>query len=1320
MTNRESARAIALATLIVLSMVVGTVTFAGSAVATHETNLTIIDPSPGAATNHTWWTPLDEGTSGTVDTVRLNYSGTGTNLSNVEPENVSVFAAGTPLTVATTTSSQGDEVLDVELSSPLSVSQGDSVEVLIGDDAVINPSIEGVHEGTVSLVDRGTTFASGTATFEVATTGTVTGKVTNATTEEFVEGASVKLWSDGREASSTTTDASGDYTLSAAEGEYDVTVSADGYLVNTTTVTLASSQQQPLDVALDPIESPSVLAGTVTNASSDDVVQNAYVELADDGTAVGSNTTDAAGEYSLAYAAGEYSLTVFADGYDVNTTTVTLVEGSNTADLQLQPTGPTGSVAGHVVENDTDEAVAGATVTLYEGETEVASRYTAPDGSYRLDHDVGDYQLEVTAYGYKSATQSVTIEESTTATANFQLDPKTGSGNGTLWGQITDDHFGDPVPGASIDVMDGDTRVASTTTDEMGEYTVEVPAGEYDLVVTAPDYTTTQMSVEVFDGAFVETSLSLMPTDGSAFSDVEIVSEELTVLSGDTAVSDLKLTNYTNNLLGIRVEDAEGGMELNESVAEGTELQIELQIRNFSPSVLIGTGHNMTWETEPASEDLTNVTITASPASAQYIMERDASLGDWPEDENDTADVEFEAMMDIAMSGTTSADASGSLVDGMVLSTDAQTFSDPWYDETTETLRVEIGGPHFEVDGETVNYGYFDGYLPEALLADWGVTSPENLTAAYQGEESTIEVTESQDGQGYDFSIDVHYSAGEVAIGTSADGGDSGDDGDGSTGTLTGTLTDANGDPVEGATVTAGSFDGTQSTATDTNGDYSLALGAAPYSVHATGDGFATTPTETIDVVAGETTTLDFDMRPPAVVSGTVEVLGEPSSPPTVIAAGEDGFGYADAEEDGSYQMELYPGEYTLFAEQTSPPVGVSVESYQLSVAAGDALSKDFSLQEIAITDVELKHVGGAKPEMEHVEEGVHQNGGTLFVDVGADGDSGRSHVDLGDYGADETTELELTFTVTNYQPTSLIGAAQNVTWETAQNGSQANATDVTVRFSPVKRSSIHNWRLDDFQSLVDAPADSWPSGEADVATDTRDATAVLNLYDMRTVPSDVVPDLEGMTITTNAQGFTRPTVADDELSVYVAGPHYEADGTTVNDGQYDAFIPDATLDDWGVEDPESDLETLYKGESSEFSVTKEADGVWIHLDIGYSDGTVKISPAAGETDDSDDGNSGSGGGGFFAPPPSDDGEDESDTSNDGTDTDQDADDADADDEAASDSEPVPEEPADEEPADDGPATEPESDETPGFGLGVAVAALLGALALRFRFEPEQ
>lgn len=102
-----------------------------------------------------------------------------------------------------------------------------------------------------------------------------------------------------------------------------------------------------------------------------------------------------------------------------------------------------------------------------------------------------------------------------------------------------------------------------------------------------------------------------------------------------------------------------------------------------------------------------------------------------------------------------------------------------------------------------------------------------------------------------------------------------------STGTLSGVIRDAsNGDPLTGANIAV--VGQPVGVAAGLNGDYRLSLPAGEYTIRATFIGFAPAR-QTVTITAGQTTTLNFDLRPDLIGADEVIVLGTRTSERTVL-----------------------------------------------------------------------------------------------------------------------------------------------------------------------------------------------------------------------------------------------------------------------------------------------------------------------------------------------------------------------------------------------------------------------------------------------------
>lgn len=477
------------------------------------------------------------------------------------------------------------------------------------------------------------------------------------------------------------------------------------------------------------------------------------------------------------------SLTASSDGTAVHEATGSLLVDQ------------TGSIDGTIsYQNDT--AADGAQVVAY-NQSSGLSNVTTTDanGAYELGKlaESLDYTLQATKSGYSNSTPVSQLTAGQTTTVNLTINtsqtgsgPGTGTGNGTITGQVT--NASDvAIENATVTVVDGETEVNRTTTDESGHYSVAVPEGTYDVVYDATGYEAQTFSPPVNAGGTTTLNVTLSPIGSGgggsgpsgSFENVSIVDETISYANG-SSVPGLSLRNYTTNLLGIAAEDA-GDQDISGIVDTDTELSIRMEVKNFTPRVLVGTGKNVTWTTNRTAPDTVVVVINGTPASAQYLFDGQSSpdRNDWPTGDNDTATDSFDAMFDFAISGETGSQQGGatSSVDGMVLATDAQSFSSPQYDSQNQQLTMDVAGPHYMPDGNTTNDGFVDGYLPKALLDEWGVTGPSQLTAEYQNKENAITVTNTSRRPGFDFRMDIHYSSGTVVVTTQDGTGGSGSDG---------------------------------------------------------------------------------------------------------------------------------------------------------------------------------------------------------------------------------------------------------------------------------------------------------------------------------------------------------------------------------------------------------------------------------------------------------------------------------------------------------------------------------------------------------------
>lgn len=195
-----------------------------------------------------------------------------------------------------------------------------------------------VPTGTVQLVASATGFQSVTQNVTVAAgasvtsdftltssstplSGTVTGKVTNASSGAVISGATV-TWSGG----TTTTNATGVYTLSkVTAGSQSITASKTGYLPRTSVATVAAGATNTLNIPIATAGKLTVKVTTPTNA----VVSGVTITIK--GGSVPTTVTGAtstAGTFTTNWIpVGAYTITASKAGHTTQTKTATVTSG---------------------------------------------------------------------------------------------------------------------------------------------------------------------------------------------------------------------------------------------------------------------------------------------------------------------------------------------------------------------------------------------------------------------------------------------------------------------------------------------------------------------------------------------------------------------------------------------------------------------------------------------------------------------------------------------------------------------------------------------------------------------------------------------------------------------------------------------------------------------------------------------------------------------------------------------------------------------------------------------------------------------------------
>jgi hypothetical protein len=314
---------------------------------------------------------------------------------------------------------------------------------------------------------------------------TVSGTVTYASNGTAVSGAIVTL----APGSSTLTGSTGQYSFSAKDGSYTLSVGLAGFRNQSVGLTIAG-QNVVQNFSLDPFLY--LWTGTVTNSSSGAPIPGATV-VASGGP---STTTNASGAYALNLANGTYSLTASAPGFQSATATVSVTGSAGTQDLSLGPNVPL-TLSGTVSASNTGSVLEGAYVELSTG----ASVNTNFDGSYSFTVPSGAYTLTVTAKGYHSQVANVNVIDASVV-QNFSLGPYLYWLNGTV---LSPQNL--PVAGANVSVSASEWQMTNAS----GNYAFLLPNGTYVVTIHAPAFPTADVPVAI-QGSPVTKNLTLAPS----------------------------------------------------------------------------------------------------------------------------------------------------------------------------------------------------------------------------------------------------------------------------------------------------------------------------------------------------------------------------------------------------------------------------------------------------------------------------------------------------------------------------------------------------------------------------------------------------------------------------------------------------------------------------------------------------------------------------------------------------------------------------------------------------------------------------------------
>jgi len=416
-------------------------------------------------------------------------------------------------------------------------------------------------------------------------------------------------------------------------------------------------------------------------------------------------------------------------------------------------------------------------------------------------------------------------------------------------------------------------------------------------------------------------------------------------------------------------------------------------------------------------------------------------------------------------------------------------------------------------------------------------------------------------------------------------------------------------------------------TTTDNSGVAQFTEPAGNYTLFVKPSSYGSKVIESVQLNESETKSISVSFSQPATVSGTVtDTDGTAATNVQVLVSDGANFYPAPVNDEGKYSVKVASGNYSVsvFAK------GKTATTKEISVSGGGSATADFSLETAQVVDTNATITSGPGDDA-NLEAYTTLQSGLLKVKLvdsaswtgGTRG--GGPPDDLSSLGATRSTEFEIKLTVENFESDSLIWGIRNGSWETQQNGSY---TDIIVRGQTADIQVILNKNRRVGPLLFKSPQQiNWPSGKAGAATNGVNNAVTFGLFNISTLPGEASSNLDGLSTTTNAQRFKPATIDNGTLEVWMAAPSKTVSGAD-HTGFYQANIPQSQLDQWGVDDPESELQVTYKDSSRNFTVTDTTKGARVSLrNISYSASPLAIEPNETAV------NAGGGGGGGSTTP---------------------------------------------------------------------------------------
>jgi 5-hydroxyisourate hydrolase-like protein (transthyretin family) len=312
---------------------------------------------------------------------------------------------------------------------------------------------------------------AGTTNVVPATTGSLTGTVTDVN-GTALQGAGVAVLNANNATVATTTTApDGTYSVAVLlPGTYTVNFSDSGYIpFSATGVQVTAGNTTTANASLQFITGR--LNGAFHDFYSGSGIAGVSVTVTDfNNVVVSSVSSDGSGRFDAGnFAPGTYTLSYTVAGYPAGSGQAQVVTNTSTdLSIVLKPIiAPPGALAGTVTDHSNGSPLGGVAVSVVDNNNAtIASGQTASDGTYSLSGvPMGTYSVTFSIAGYQNASLPATVVPLSTTTLNASLTPIPVA---TVTVLVVNGATGGRVPGAQVAITLADGTSANQVTDAFG------------------------------------------------------------------------------------------------------------------------------------------------------------------------------------------------------------------------------------------------------------------------------------------------------------------------------------------------------------------------------------------------------------------------------------------------------------------------------------------------------------------------------------------------------------------------------------------------------------------------------------------------------------------------------------------------------------------------------------------------------------------------------------------------------------------------------------------------------------------------------------